>query len=151
MITCTPITLGVVLQVPEVLDILHDRQQDAEVPLPHEDLVDILHLAALQQLLQLPVLVGQQDHGHLHARVAQAAGKLQHLHVPHIRGHQDHVVAAAGKAVLLLRLPGLPPRGQHREGPAGPGHPGDLWGVIQIHVDELAEDQVLQLSVPGPG
>ena len=126
---------GVLGHIQVVLHQLHNGQEDAEIPLPHEDMVDERRVRPGQHGLQVAHIVGQQDDGHPHTGGAQTAHQLQHMHVAHIHGKQHHV----NRMAALQQLQRL----------AGPAHPRKLGGMHQVQVGELAGEQILQLAILG--
>ena len=73
--------LGVVKNVTLVLNVVHDREQDADISLPQEDAVDIGAGIASNEVLYLAIVVGQHDYGHVEAGGLDFAGELRGVHI----------------------------------------------------------------------
>ena len=97
---------GVVVDVALVLDVLHDRDEDASVALPEEDALDVGLRIARDEIRDLAVVVGQDNYRHLETGVLDLARQLRGIHVHDVQVADDEVEArlrARQRPALLLR------------------------------------------------
>ena len=115
---------GVLRRVPAVLDLLHDREEDADVPLPHEGLFEVLAVVPRQVLAHRAGVVTEERDRSLAARVAEAVRERPDVHVPEVR-RGDHELEAVG-------------------------HPGDAFErlVARLHLDHPGKGPEVQVEEP---
>ena len=116
---------GVLRRVPAVLDLLHDREEDADVPLPHEGLFEVLAVVPREVFAHRAGVVAEERDRGLAPRVAEAVREGSDVHVPEVR-RRDHELEAVG-------------------------HPGDALErfVAGLHLDHAREGSEVQVKEPG--
>ena len=127
---------GVLRRVPAVLDLLHDREEDPDVPLPHEGLFEVLAVVPRQVLAHRAGVVAEERDRGLAPRVAEAVRERPDVHVPEVRrgDHELEAVGHPGDAFERLVA------GLHLD------HPGE---GPQVQVEEPRQDPVVELAVLG--
>jgi hypothetical protein len=83
----------VVGDIPLVLDVLDDGEEDPRVSLPDEDALELAGLGAGQDIRQLVVVESQEHDRNVEPRLPHLAGQLQHVHVADVKGGDDQVEA----------------------------------------------------------
>jgi hypothetical protein len=123
----------VVRRVPPVLHELDDRHQDAGVPLPEEEAVDLGEVVRRLVVLSLVVVVGHRHHGDVEPRAAHLAHQLRGVHVGRAERRDDEVEPALG----LRQGQGL---GAARD-------VGQAGRVVERELEELPRDELVQAAV----
>ena len=125
---------GVVDDVDPILHQLDDGGQDADVALPEEHAGEIARVVRGHEIGDGAAVVGEQRHGRVGARLAEAARERQRVHVADVKRAEHQVVAAAGRPRQRLRA-GRDPR--------------QRGGMAEVEIEELAQDELVQLTVLG--
>jgi len=123
----------VVCDVPEILDVLDDREKDAGVPLPEEETVQIGEVVLPFEVLPFIVVVRHGDDGDVESRALHLPRKRRGVHVGGAKGGDDEVEPPFGR------------RQHQRFGAAR--NVGQPRHVRQGEIQELAGDQFVQPSV----
>ena len=131
-----PEVAGVLGRVPLVLDVLHDRQEDADVALPDERLFEVAASAPREVLAYRAGVVAEERDRCLPPRLAEPVREGPDVHVAEIRrtDHQLEPVRGVGEA-----FEGLGP-GRHLR------HPRQ---DPEVQVEESREDPLVELAVLG--
>ncbi len=85
--------LGVVQDVALVFDVVDDRDENARVPLPQEDAVDVGLRVARDEVLDFAMVVGQHDDGNIQSGGFDVARQLRGVHVADLQVGDDQVEA----------------------------------------------------------
>ena len=127
---------GVVRRVVAVLDLFHDRQEDADIALPDERFFQPAAPVPTAVFADGPGVVTERRHPGAPAVGAEAPGEGPDVHVAEVR-RGDHQLEAGGvRRKALQRL----------------GSRGDLGHArqdAQVQVEEPGEDAVVELAVLG--
>ena len=128
--------LGVVRDVPAVLDELDDREEDPHVALPEEDAVQLPGVVAGREVGQRARVVGEERHrGPPSAELPDSASELERAHVADVEGRDDEVE-------VRLDL-------EEREGLRSGRDARDARDVSEVQLLRLGEDPLVELAVLG--
>jgi hypothetical protein len=116
-----------------VLDVLHDCDQDARVALPQEDPLNISNRTARDEILDLPIVIGQNDDWDIQPGAADFTRQLRGIHVSYGEVCDDQIE-------LRMRTGKLQRLG-------ATGNVGDAGNLLGVQFERLCDQEFIEAAV----